>query len=230
MINLWYMSPSDAENTMRQSSATRQPARRTIHFESVCRRALVILSGIAILGLAACGKPSDKTELPGASPLPVAESLLIKATAEGDPKEIKALLDSGENTAAKDILGRTPLHIAAFYGHLKATQLLIAAGADINAKDLVGMAPLHAAVLSGGRREVELLLENKADIKATTDAGQTALHLSAATGQPKLTKYLIEQGADPQSKDVDGKTPLFYASRNQHPQTTALLKQYSGKN
>lgn len=215
---------------MRQSSATRQPARRTIHFESVCRRVLVVFSGIIILGLAACGKPGDKAELPGASQLPIAESLLIKATAEGDPKEIKALLDSGESTSAKDVLGRTPLHIAAFYGHLKATQLLLSAGADINAKDLVGMAPLHAAVLSGGRQEVELLLENKADIKATTDAGQTALHLSAATGQPKLSKYLIEKGADPQSKDADGKTPLFYASRNQHPQTTALLQQYSSKN
>lgn len=230
MINLWYMSPSDAENMMRHSSATRLPARRTISLESAFRRALIILSGFIILGLAACGKPGDKAELPGANALPVAESLLIKATAEGDPKEIKALLDSGENIAARDVLGRTPLHIAAFYGHLKASQLLITAGADINAKDLVGMAPLHAAVLSGGRQEVELLLENKADIKATTDAGQTALHLSAATGQPKLSKYLIEQGADPQSKDADGKTPLFYASRNQHPQTTALLKQYSGKN
>jgi len=215
---------------MKRSPATRQSAQHNGHFESVCRQMAFIIVGVLVLGLAACGKSMDNSGRSGTDQLPVAESPLIKATVDGDPNEIKDLLDAGADIKATDVLGRTSLHIAAFYGHLKVTEVLIASGADVNAKDHVGMTALHAAVLSGGRQEVELLLEKKADINAKSESGQTALHLSAATGQPRLSKYLIEQGADPQSQDADGKTPLFYASRNQHPQTTALLQQYSNNN
>lgn len=194
------------------------------------RIAAAIIAGMFLLNLAGCGKQTDKPVVPAASEaLPATDSPLIKASTQDDPDAIKAFLDAGADVNAKDVLGRTPLHIAAFYGHLKISELLIARGADINAKDRVGMTALHAAVLSGGRQEVELLLDKKADINAKSDAGQTALHLSASTGQPKLSRFLIEQGADPQSKDSDGKIPLFYAMQNQHPQTTALFQQYSTK-
>jgi ankyrin repeat protein len=179
---------------------------------------------------AACGKPAEqapivkKNEAP-----PVAESAIAKATIASDIPEIKSLLEAGGNINAKDALGRTPLHMAAFYGNTKTTEFLIANGADLNARDLVGMTPLHIAVISGGRQEVEVLLEKKAQINAKSDVGQTALHLAAATGQPKLSRFLIEHGADPQIKDADGKTPLAYAIQNKHPQATAVLQKYTPK-
>ena len=189
-----------------------------------------LLAG-AILGLSACGKQPEKSAVPeqAAAPVAAVETPLIKATVQADLKAVKNLIDTGEDINAIDPLGRTALHMAAFYGNLKATELLLANGADITARDHVGMTALHAAVLSGGRQEVQLLLSKNADINAQSDSGQTALHLSAATGQPKLTKLLVDRGANPQIKDTDGKTPLFYAQQNTHPQTAGVLKPYYSK-
>lgn len=157
--------------------------------------------------------------------IPAETPPLVKAAIAGNLTEIGAAGASAEIDAT-DALGRTPLHMAAFYGHPRTTALLISRGANIEAKDRIGMTPLHAAVISGGRREVETLIERNAEVTAKTDAGQTPLHLSAATGQPKLSQYLIAQGADPKSTDRDEETPLYYASRNGHPITTGVLKKY----
>ena len=205
----------------------RTPARRTGGW----RTTVVLVASVLALAISACGKSGDQNDATKASDdaLPVAESPLTKAVIKGNLGEIREQLDTGAEVNSRDVLGRTPLHIAAFYGWPKTTELLIARGADVNARDRVGMTPLHAAVLSGGRGEVELLLRRKAEIGAKTDAGQSALHLSAATGQPRLTRYLLEQGAEAQGEDSNGKTPLFYAQQNQHPQTTAALQQYRNK-
>lgn len=189
-----------------------------------------IFFGAFVALAAGCGKPAEqapvvkKNEVP-----PVAESALAKATIASDIAEIKSLLDAGADINTRDALGRTPLHMAAFFGNTKTTEFLIANGADLNARDLVGMTPLHIAVISGGRQEVEVLLEKKAEINARSDVGQTALHLAAATGQPKLSRFLLEHGANPQIKDADGKTPLAYAIQNKHPQATAVLQKYTPK-
>ena len=194
------------------------------------RMGLMIVCGALALSLAACSK---ETEKPNAQAKTEASSAagatLAAATIKNDAVAAKALIDAGADVNAKDNLGRTPLHMAAFHGHLKLSGLLLDSGAEVDAKDHVGMTPLHAAVLSGGRQEVQFLLDRKADIKARSAAGQTPLHLAAATGQPKLSKMLVERGADPESRDANGKTPLSYAVQNKHPQTTAVLEAYSAQ-
>ncbi len=218
----------DSETYMSTSTIIRGTSNRDSALAKAGRMTLMIVFGALALSLSACGKQPEKpnaqikTEAPSTTSDP-----LTDAAIKGDPASAKALIEAGADVNAKDNLGRTPLHMVAFYGHLKVTELLIDSGADINAKDHVGMTPLHAAVLSGGRQEVQLLLDKKADIKAKSGAGQTALHLAAATGQPKLSKFLIERGADPESTDSNGKTPLSYAVQNKHPQTTSVLEAYS---
>ncbi len=193
------------------------------------RLTIALAISVAVLSFSGCGKKDEKKV--DAEPLvlngnfPVAEPALSNAVIRGDIAEIQKIIGNGTDIETKDALGRTPLHLAAFYGRVKIIELLIASGADINAKDHTDMTPLHAAAISGGRQSVQLLLDKQADIGARTEAGQTALHLAAATGQPKLSRFLIERGADPQRKDFEGRTPLYYAKKNYHPQTTAVLEQ-----
>ncbi len=192
------------------------------------------LSFFLTFTLAACDSKTNSPEPVVAAKieeLPVIESLLSTAIVQNDLVKVKALLAGEIDVNAKDTLGRTPLHMAAFYARLEASALLLEKGAEVNTKDRIGMTPLHAAVIAGGldgqRKEVQLLLDNQANIAARSDAGQTVLHLAAATGQRGLAKFLIDRGADPHSRDANEKTPLSYATQNKHPKTTALFQQYN---
>jgi ankyrin repeat protein len=55
--------------------------------------------------------------------IPTAASPLAMAAIRGDLAEIKALLEAGAEVNVTDALGRTPLHMAAFYGRTKASEL-----------------------------------------------------------------------------------------------------------
>ncbi|MBA3996461.1 MAG: hypothetical protein C0489_05145 [Candidatus Accumulibacter sp.] len=196
------------------------------------RRAALITLSLLTLGVVACGKGADENAATQAAlqdaqknTLPTSESPLAKAASRGDLEEIRTLLDAGAEINVTDALGRTPLHMAGFYGRPRTTELLLARGADIGARDRVGMTPLHAAVLDGTYQVVDLLLGKGADINAASDSGMTPLHLAASTGQPKVIRLLLQHGANPNSKDKDGKTPQDYAARNAHPKTLALLQQ-----
>ena len=50
---------------------------------------------------------------------------------------------------ACDITFNTPLHVAAFSGHIFMAAALLDAGANVSAADLAGNTPLHRAVLEG---------------------------------------------------------------------------------
>ncbi len=57
----------------------------------------------------------------------------------GDPFSLLGML-KGDIINVKDKMGRTALHIAAFYGHKGNVETLINLGADINAEDNLKMA------------------------------------------------------------------------------------------
>jgi len=60
----------------------------------------------------------------------------------------------------------TPLHYAAWNGHLSVVEYLVNQKADINAKNKNNWTPLHYAAQNGHLSVVEYLVNQKADINA----------------------------------------------------------------
>jgi len=56
-------------------------------------------------------------------------------------------LATGRNLEARDMLGRTPLHLAAMFGLEEMVALLLERGADVNARDQWGVTPLYRLAL-----------------------------------------------------------------------------------
>src|SRR3989442_12803832 len=97
---------------------------------------------------------------------------LFEACAAGEVERVERLLAEGAAIDAYNRDGRTPLPLAAFFGHPKIAELLIGRGADAAArsKNANGNTPLHAA-LAGNHKFVAGLLQGAgADVNAP-DAG-----------------------------------------------------------
>ena len=75
---------------------------------------------------------------------------ILTAAGSGDVDETAAVLSMDNRlTRVTDRDGRTPLHLAAFGGHLATVELLLHNNADPNAADLNGHTPLALAEHAG---------------------------------------------------------------------------------
>jgi len=81
---------------------------------------------------------------------------------------------------------RTPLYIAAFYGHIDAAVILLDAGAQVDACSFDGHRPLHLAASRGWVGTCKLLLSRGASLDARTHAGRDAEAYALCINQPGL--------------------------------------------
>ena len=122
---------------------------------------------------------------------------------------------------ARDSLGYTPLHLAA-YGTREVVAALLEAGADPNARGDHSSFPLFIAARYGTGEVVAALLEAGADLEVRDEDGSTALHGAAGGGAVEAVMTLLEAGADPGARNNDGKQPFEYARDNEQLQGTGL--------
>lgn len=109
-----------------------------------------------------------------------------KATISGDASAVASLLAKRIGANGKGPNGRTPLHLAAFWGYKDISTLLVSFGAIVDAKDKRGYTPLHLASFWGSREVVEILIENGADISLTV-GNQKWMPLHWAAGRVTTT-------------------------------------------
>ncbi|CAO2636098.1 Ankyrin repeat domain-containing protein 49 [Lemmus lemmus] len=85
----------------------------------------------------------------------------------------------------------TPLHRAAYSGHLDIVRELVAQGADVHAVTVDGWTPLHSACKWNNTRVASFLLQHDADINAQTKGLLTPLHLAAGNRDSRDTLELL---------------------------------------
>lgn len=76
--------------------------------------------------------------------------------------------------------GYTPLHRAAYSGHVDVVSALLAAGSKINPCTIDGWTPLHSACRWSRITVASFLLQHGAELNAQTNGGLTPLHLAAS--------------------------------------------------
>ena len=179
---------------------------------------------------------------------------LHKAAREGDADRVRKLLDAGADVnvrnADKQRLQYTPLHWAAYYGHLEIAEILISRGADLDAEDPDYSTPLYLAAEEGHPKVVEFLISKGAEVNVKSSRwGYPPLH-RAAWGPVTMRKHLgrrtvseielnenylkivgmlLEKGAKVDVLDDDGKTPLDQAIRNGEKEIVVLLRKHGAK-
>ncbi|XP_037328979.2 ankyrin repeat domain-containing protein 49 [Pungitius pungitius] len=83
--------------------------------------------------------------------------------------------------------GYTPLHRAAYSGHVDVASALIAAGSEVNPRTVDGWTPLHSACRWSRVTVASFLLQHGAALNAQTNGGLTPLHLAASDTTPFRT-------------------------------------------
>ncbi|CAE7476433.1 ankrd52 [Symbiodinium natans] len=120
------------------------------------------------------------------------EKQLRKASAEGRVDDVKLLLQE-VSASAKNESGSTPLHEAAFAGHVEVCQALLANGAEVQELDQWGATALHHAASRGQRAVARLLLSSQADVNAMTSNLQMPIDLAKAKGHIDLAEELQQE-------------------------------------
>jgi ankyrin repeat protein len=123
------------------------------------------------------------------------------------------LLLHGALADKEDGKGDSPLHLAAWEGHVEVASILISAGANIDrlsGRD--GNTPLLCAIVGRRIDMARALLRHGARVSARSPKDMLPLHQAAITGQSAMCELLLEKGANVDCRDGEANTPLHYAA------------------
>jgi hypothetical protein len=150
-----------------------------------------------------------------------------------DTALVRALVERGAYTEARDANGHTPLMLAVRWGYLDTARVLLEYGADANARSRDALTPLMEAAEAEESGAVELLLANDAQVDIRDAQGLTALMYAASAGHNpappgvaarlRIAKRLLAAGAEPKLSNKDGQTALSLA-KAEAPDLIPVLK------
>ncbi|MHC4509128.1 MAG: ankyrin repeat domain-containing protein [Planctomycetota bacterium] len=145
------------------------------------------------------------------------------------------LLRYDVNVNAKDVNGKTALHLAAQraaespeWGRVNVLSRICAKGADVNLTDSKGQAALHIACDYEGQVAIRTILRRATavNVNVVDRNNVTPLHIAARRGQTDICKTLINSGAAVNLRDEHGHTSVHHAVRAGNIETADwLIKQ-----
>jgi hypothetical protein len=141
------------------------------------------------------------------------ETQLHHCARKGLTTSVRRLLSIRNITVnVKDVNGETPLHWAAWKGHIEIARLLLQNGAEVNVKNNGGITPLHCAAEHGHVDILHLLVENGADLEAQDVDGERALHWAVLHGNlPFIQELISRYHVDINARMNNGRTALSRA-------------------
>ena len=159
---------------------------------------------------------------------------LHKAAEYGASGLVSALLCAtgvwgrGAAPSSRNAYNDTPLHAAAFKGHLSIVDMLIDAQADVNARSDDGESPLHMAAFGGHAEVCEALLRGGAQVDAiAVREGDTPLHLAVLGSHVAVVRALLVAHARTDLRNKDDCTALELADIQQSEDISDMLRDCS---
>lgn len=142
----------------------------------------------------------------------------------GDATTLARLLDKGLSPNMSNHKGDTLLMLAAYHGHVEATQALLQAGADPERYNDMAQTPLGAAAYKGDLPIVEALLAHGARPDFAPPGGKTPSMFAAMFNRVDVLKVLVAQGADLDAQSSEGLSALELAAKMGAVDTVAFLQ------
>ncbi|EDV42850.1 uncharacterized protein Dana_GF16821, isoform A [Drosophila ananassae] len=145
---------------------------------------------------------------------------LANAIIQGEMCIIDVLLSAGCSVhLGNPGNGRTPLHLAFYYGHLPSARILLNKKANLEAMDSNGMTPAHCAVDANQLAMVNFALESGAEVEARDSCGWTLLMRAVVMDADlELIKLLVTHGADLAALDGVGNSCIDLAKLYHRPE------------
>ena len=186
----------------------------------------LLITTIAVVLLAGCGKSHESSASEAQPAEPVAELPAQQSTLpEAEPAEAVTEVTKQEPPTVKapePPTAKAPdisITQAAETGNIEAIRQHLAAGADVNTM----AASLHRAAYGSHKEIAELLITNGVDVNVKNDAAETPLHLATTK---EIAELLIANGADVNATTNRGTTPLDWAANDE---IANLIRQHGGK-
>uniref|UniRef100_A0A8C1UES2 Ankyrin repeat domain 6 n=1 Tax=Cyprinus carpio TaxID=7962 RepID=A0A8C1UES2_CYPCA len=151
----------------------------------------------------------------------LSERLLI-ASHKGQADHVVQLINKGAKVAITKN-GRTPLHLAAYKGHIAVVRILLAAGCDLDIQDDGDQTALHRAAVVGNADVISALIQEGCALDRQDKDGNTALHEAVWHGFGQSVKLLVKAGANVHAKNKAGNTALHLACQNGHALSSKVL-------
>ena len=141
---------------------------------------------------------------------------------------IPPLLRAGSLLTTEDAAGDTPLHLAAWAGHVEALTALLTHTNTADVDFLSGRdaySALWCAVTAAHIDAARVLLRHGARVSLRNAGGMTLLHQAAVMGQGAMVEMLLDRGAHVDAVDDEGNAALHYAATSgSAPCVSALLR------